>query len=67
MLFFFRGRYGPIARAVVGAVFLILGVIIHGEIFLAVFGALLLVWAGFGALKYRRTSREQASSNGRMP
>jgi hypothetical protein len=67
MLFFFRGRYGPIARAAVGAIFVILGIVIHGEIFLAVFGAILLVWAGFGALKYWRTSREQASSTGRMP
>jgi threonine/homoserine/homoserine lactone efflux protein len=67
MLFFFRGRYGPIARAVVGVVFVILGIVLHGEIFLAVFGAVMLLWAGYGALRYRRISREQASRDGQMP
>jgi membrane protein implicated in regulation of membrane protease activity len=65
MLFFFRGRYGPIARAVVGAVFVVLGIVLHGEIVLAAFGAVLLVWAGYGALRYRRSS-QQADSNGPM-
>jgi hypothetical protein len=58
MLFFFRGRNGPVARAVVGAVLFIIGIAVHGGALLAGIGVVLLVWGGIGARHGQRVRRQ---------
>ena len=67
MLFLFRGHNGPLVRAIVGALLLIVRVSVHGGAILAAVGAVLLVWGGIGALSAQRVGRRShASSGGRM-
>jgi hypothetical protein len=58
MLFFFRGRQGPVARAIVGVILLIIGFAIRGGALLVGIGAVLLVWGGIGALRNQRLHRQ---------
>jgi hypothetical protein len=67
MLFFFRGKNGPAARAVIGALLVVVGLAVHGGAILVGVGAVLLVWAGALALKAHRINRQtQVSSGGPM-
>jgi hypothetical protein len=67
MLFFFRGKNGLAARAVIGALLVVVGVAAHGAALLVGIGAVLLVWAGVLALRAHRISRQaQATTGGRM-
>jgi membrane-bound ClpP family serine protease len=67
MLFLFRGHNGPVARAIVGALLFIVGIVVHGGAILAGIGAVLLVWGGIGAISAQRASRRShVSSGGRM-
>ena len=61
MLFLFRGRNRHIARAVVGAILLVIGIAVHGQALLAGIGAVLLVWGAIGAF-----SNQRARPQGRM-
>jgi hypothetical protein len=64
MLFLFRGHNGPLVRAIVGALLLVVGITVHGGAILAGIGAVLLVWGGVGALSARRLSRQSYAGNG---
>lgn len=67
MLFLFRGRNGPVARAVIGVILLAIGVALPHGALLAGIGAVLLVWGGIGALRSQRVRRQEHSgSGGRM-
>jgi hypothetical protein len=68
MLFLFRGHNGPLVRAIVGALLLAVGVVVHGGAILVGVGAVLLVWGGIGALSSaQRAGRQRhVSSGGRM-
>ena len=67
MLFLFRGHNGPLVRAIVGALLLVVGVAVHGGAILVGIGAVLLVWGGIGALSAQRAGRQRhVSSGGRM-
>jgi membrane-bound ClpP family serine protease len=70
MLFLFRGHNGPLARAIVGALLLVVGIVVHGGAILAGVGVVLLVWGGIGALSAGRAGRagrrNPVSSGGRM-
>jgi hypothetical protein len=67
MLFLFRGHNGPVVRAIVGAILLVVGVAIHGGALLAGIGAVLVVWGGIGALGSRRVRRQgQIGDGGQM-
>jgi hypothetical protein len=64
MLFFFRGRYGPAARAVVGAAFLAIGLAVHaGDIYIAA-GIAFLAWAGLAQIHAVRVSRDDVYTGG---
>jgi hypothetical protein len=66
MLFLFKGHSGPLVRAIVGALFLVVGIAVHGWAILAGIGAVLLVWGGIGALSAQRAGRRShATSDGR--
>ena len=58
MLFLFRGKNGPAARAVIGALLVVVGIAVHGEALLVGVGAVLLVWAGVLVLRAQRVSRQ---------
>jgi hypothetical protein len=62
MLFLFRGRYGAAARAVIGIVFLVLGLIIHHGIVLVVIGAILVLWSAAEGVRVLRTRGSNAHS-----
>jgi hypothetical protein len=64
MLFLFRGHNGPIVRAIVGALLVVVGIVVHGGAILAGVGAVLLVWGGIGALSAQRAGRRSHVSNG---
>jgi len=67
MLFLFRGHNGPLVRAIVGALFLVVGIAVHGGAILVGIGVVLLVWGGVGALSAQRAGRRShLSSGGRM-
>ena len=67
MLFLFRGHNGPLVRAIVGALFLVVGIAVHGGAILVGIGIVLMVWGGIGALSAQRAGhRSQISSRGRM-
>ncbi len=67
MLFLFRGHNGPVVRAIVGALLLAAGIVIHGGAILAGIGAVLLVWGAIGALSSVRARRQgQVGNSGRM-
>jgi hypothetical protein len=58
MLFLFRGKNGPAARGVIGALLVSVGLAVHGAAILVGIGAVLLVWAGLLALRAYRVSRQ---------
>jgi hypothetical protein len=64
MLFLFRGRNGPVVRAIVGAILLAIGIAVHGGALFAGIGAVLLVWGGIGALSSQRVRRQGHIDNG---
>jgi hypothetical protein len=64
MLLFFRGKNGLAARAIIGALLVIVGIAVHGEAILVGIGAVLLVWAGVLALRAHRVSRQAQVTNG---
>jgi len=64
MLFFFRGRSGPIARAVVGVVLAGIGFAIHGGTLLVVIGVVLMAWAAIAALMSQRARRRSYVGTG---
>jgi len=67
MLFLFRGQNGPAFRAIIGALLLVVGIVVHGGAILAGIGAVLLVWGGIGALSAQRVRRQsQVSDSGRV-
>jgi membrane-bound ClpP family serine protease len=67
MLFLFRGHNGPVVRAIVGAVLLVIGIAIHGGALLAGIGVVLLVWGGIGAVSTQRVRRQgRVGDGGRM-
>ena len=66
-MFLFRGHNGPVVRAIVGAILLVVGIAIHGGALFAGIGAVLLVWGGIGALSSQRVRRQgQIGNGGRM-
>jgi uncharacterized membrane protein (Fun14 family) len=58
MLFFFRGHNGPLVRATVGAVLLVIGLAVHGTALLAGIGVVMVVWGSIGMQSGRRARRE---------
>ena len=64
MLFLLGGRKNPVLRAILGALLLVAGIVIHGGAILVGIGAVLLVWAGLRALKAHRTGRQAQPTNG---
>jgi uncharacterized membrane protein (Fun14 family) len=58
MLFFFRGHNGPLVRAIVGTVLLVIGLAVPGTALLAGTGVVTVVWGGIGMLSSRRTRRQ---------
>jgi hypothetical protein len=64
MLFFFRGHNGPLARTIVGALFLIIGLAIHGGALLAGIGVVMVVWGGVGVLSSQRARRQAHLDHG---
>jgi|HubBroStandDraft_1064217.scaffolds.fasta_scaffold2471889_1 hypothetical protein len=67
MLFLLGGRKNPAIRAIVGALLVVVGIVIHGGAILVGVGAVLLAWAGLQALKARRIGRQaQVTNGGRM-
>jgi membrane-bound ClpP family serine protease len=58
MLFLFKGHNGPLLRAIVGAVLVVIGVAIHGAAIMAGIGVVLLVWAAVGAFNSQRGRRQ---------
>jgi hypothetical protein len=66
MLFLFRGHNGPLVRAIVGALLLVVGLAVHGGAILVGIGAVLLIWGGIGALSAQRARSQQIGSGGRM-
>jgi hypothetical protein len=68
MLFLLGGRKKPAVRAIVGALLVVAGMVIHGGAILVGLGAVLVVWAGLQALKAHRAGRQaQLTNGGRMP
>jgi membrane-bound ClpP family serine protease len=67
MLFFFRGRNRHVARAVLGAILLVIGIVLPGGALLAGIGVVFLVWGGIGVLSSQRARRqEHVGIGGRM-
>jgi membrane-bound ClpP family serine protease len=64
MLFLFRGHNGPLVRAIVGAVFLVVGIVVHGGAILVGTGVVLLVWGATGAFSARRAGRRSHVNSG---
>jgi hypothetical protein len=68
MLFLLGGRQNPAIRAIIGALLVVAGIVIHGGAILVGLGAVFLVWAGAQALKARRNGRQaQLTNDDRMP
>jgi hypothetical protein len=67
MLFLFGGRYGPVVRAVIGAILLAVGLVLRHGALLAGIGAVLLIWGGIGALSAWRARRQHDGNGDRMP
>ncbi len=64
MLFFFRGRSGPLARAVVGVLFAGIGFAIHGGTLLIAIGVAFMAWAAIAALMSQRARRRSSIGTG---
>jgi hypothetical protein len=64
MLFFFRGRSGPIARIAIGVVLAVIGLVIHGGAFFVAFGIVMMVWGATAALMLQRAQRRSYVSSG---
>jgi hypothetical protein len=63
MLFFFRGHNGPVLRAMLGAILLVIGIVTHGALLDAI-GAVMIVWGGIGALSSQRVRRQARIDGG---
>jgi hypothetical protein len=58
MLFLlFRGHNGPVLRAILGALLVVVGIVSHDAIFVGI-GAVMVVWGGIGGLGSRRVRRQ---------
>jgi hypothetical protein len=67
MIYLLGGRKNPAVRAIVGAIVLVAGIVIHGGAILIALGAVLIVWGGAQTLKAHRTSRQdQVASDRRV-
>jgi hypothetical protein len=55
---------GYLVRAIVGALFVVIGIAVHGGAILAGIGAVLLVWGGIGTLSAQRAGRRSHVGNG---
>jgi threonine/homoserine/homoserine lactone efflux protein len=64
MIYLLGGRNNPAIRAIIGAVLLAAGIVVHGAAILAALGVVLLLWAGIQALKAHRTARQADVTNG---
>jgi Flp pilus assembly protein TadB len=62
MLFLFKGENGPLVRAIVGALLVAAGIVVHGGALLVAIGVILLVWGGIGALRTQRARRQHVGS-----
>jgi hypothetical protein len=62
MLFLFRGRYGVAARAGIGVVLLVVGLIIHHGSVLVVIGAALILWSAVEGVRVLRSRGSSAHS-----
>jgi uncharacterized membrane protein (Fun14 family) len=58
VLFFFRGRHATVAKAAIGVVLLVVGLLIHGGDVLAAIGAALIVWSAVSGLTGLRSRHE---------
>jgi membrane-bound ClpP family serine protease len=58
MLFFFRGRNRHVARAILGAILLVIGIVVPGGALFAGIGVVFLIWGGIGALSSQRVRRQ---------
>jgi hypothetical protein len=58
VLFFFRGRHATVAKAAIGVVLLVVGLLIHGGDVLAAIGAALIVWSAVSGLTGLRSRDE---------
>jgi len=67
MLFLFRGPARNIARAVVGAILLVVGIVVAGGALLVGIGVVFLIWGGIGALSRQRVRRQAHVANGGRP
>ena len=67
MIYLLGGRKNPAIRAIVGAVLLVAGIVIHGGAILIALGAVLIVWGLITAgTALRARQRAQADARGRM-
>ena len=64
MLLIFRGRHRAVARAVVGAIHLVIGCVVQGGALLVGLGVVFLVWGGIAALSNQRVRRQDHIGNG---
>jgi len=58
MIFLLGGSKSPAMRAIVGAVLLVAGILVHGAAILIAVGVVLIVWGAALTLKQRRIDRE---------
>jgi thiosulfate reductase cytochrome b subunit len=66
MLFFFRGHHGSAVRALVGAVLLAIGLVVHHGAMFAVLGTVLLVWGLVAMVSAQRNRRETLGAGRRV-
>jgi hypothetical protein len=66
MIFLLGGRKNPAIRAIVGAVVLVVGIVIHGGAILVALGGVLIVWGAAQTVKKHRLDHEvQVVGDGR--
>jgi hypothetical protein len=65
MIYLLGGRKNPAVRAIVGAIILVAGLVIHGGAILIALGVVLIVWGGAQTLKAHRASRHGGVSTDR--
>jgi|HubBroStandDraft_3_1064219.scaffolds.fasta_scaffold469430_2 TRAP-type mannitol/chloroaromatic compound transport system permease large subunit len=64
MLLLFRGHNGPAVRAILGAIFVVIGIATRGALLDAI-GAVLIAWGGIGVLSSQRVRRQRQIDGGR--
>jgi hypothetical protein len=65
-LFFFRGPARNVARAVVGAILIVIGIVVPAALLVGI-GVVFLVWGGIGALSRQRVRHQgHVADGGRM-